>query len=260
MTARRLKLGQLAIDHVTFAEALLAITELVRGRRGGMVFTPNVDHVVMADEHTGFRRAYAAADLSLADGMPVVWASRALGLPLPEKISGSDLVSPLMQLAEAEGFRVYLLGGADGVAQRAALNLQRMHPRLVIAGTASPQIDLREPASQRRGIIDAIHAAAPDLVLVALGAPKQELWIHESAEALRPAVLLGVGASIDFLAGTARRAPSWISAAGLEWLYRLAHEPRRLWRRYLVQDPKFLGIIVGEWRAQRARRGVELSS
>ena len=254
MRPQRARLGHVPIDRVTFAEALEGISALVEARRGGMVFTPNVDHIVMADENPDFRRAYAAADLSLADGMPVVWASRALGAPVPEKISGSDLVSPLMELAEARGFRVYLLGGAEGVASLAALNLQRKHPRLVIAGTASPRVDLREPASRRQGIIDDIRRAAPDLVLVALGAPKQELWIHQAAEALRPAVLLGVGASIDFLAGTARRAPAWISAAGLEWLYRLVQEPRRLWRRYLVQDPKFLSIFVGELRAQRDLR------
>lgn len=260
MKAERARLGHVPIDRVTFAEALETISALVEARQGGTVFTPNVDHIVMADENAGFRRAYAAADLSLADGMPVVWASRALGVPVPEKISGSDLVSPLMELAEAKGFRVYLFGGADGVASLAALNLQRKYPRLVIAGTASPRVDLREPASQRQGIIEEIRRAAPDLVLVALGAPKQELWIHEAAQALRPAVLLGVGASIDFLAGTARRAPAWVSAAGLEWLYRLVQEPRRLWRRYLVQDPKFLGIFVGELRAQRnLRRRSEVS-
>jgi N-acetylglucosaminyldiphosphoundecaprenol N-acetyl-beta-D-mannosaminyltransferase len=248
----RFRLGQLDIDRVTFAGALEAITALVEARRGGTVFTPNVDHVVMAGKHEGFRRAYAAADLSLADGMPVVWASRALGTPLPAKISGSDLVDPLMALAEAKGFRVYLLGGGDGVAEQAARNLRRKHPQLAIAGTASPRIDMRQPASQRQSIVDEIQKTAPDLILVALGAPKQELWIHEVAEALRPAVLLGVGASIDFLAGTARRAPRWISAAGLEWLYRLVHEPRRLWRRYLVQDPAFLGILLGDLRARRA--------
>lgn len=249
---RRIQLGQLAVDRITFAGAVDAITTLVERGRGGMVFTPNVDHVVMAEDDLRFRRAYAAADLSLADGMPVVWASHLLGQPVPEKISGSDLAPSLMNRAEIKGFRVYLLGGAPGVAELAANNLRRRHPRLTIVGTASPRIDLREPEESRQGVLDEIRKAAPDLVLVALGAPKQEIWMHEAADALRPAVLLGVGASIDFLAGTARRSPAWMSAAGLEWLYRLAREPRRLARRYLLRDPKFLGILLGELRARRA--------
>jgi N-acetylglucosaminyldiphosphoundecaprenol N-acetyl-beta-D-mannosaminyltransferase len=236
---------------MTFAGALDAITTMIEERRGGMVFTPNVDHIVMANDDARFRRAYAAVDLSLADGMPVVWACRLLGRPVPAKVSGSDLVPSLMNVAEARGFRVYLLGGAGGVARRAARNLQRMHPRLAIVGAASPRIDLCEPRDCRQDIVDGIRKAAPDLVLVALGAPKQELWMHEALDVLRPAVLFGIGASIDFLAGTARRAPAWMSAAGLEWLYRLAREPRRLWRRYLVRDRRFLGILLRELLARR---------
>ena len=120
-----------------------------------------------------------------------------------------------------------------------------------MVGTASPRIDLDAPDARRREVIDDIRRAAPDLVIVGLGAPKQELWIDASAPLLRPAVLLGVGASIDFLAGAARRAPRWMSAAGLEWAYRLVHEPRRLWRRYLVRDPKFLVIVLGQLLAGR---------
>lgn len=251
---KRLHLGGLPVDRVTFAEALEAITLMVRSRRGGMVFTPNVDHVVLAQEDARFRDAYAAVDLALADGMPIVWASRLLGRPVPEKISGSDLVPPLMKLAEAEGFRVYLFGGAEGVARKAAENLARTHPRLELVGSSSPRIDMSEPAARRQDILEEIRGTAPDLVLAGLGCPKQELWIHEVAEALRPAVVLGVGASIDFLAGTARRAPRWMSASGLEWLYRLAQEPRRLAGRYLVRDPQFIGILLDELRARRALR------
>jgi N-acetylglucosaminyldiphosphoundecaprenol N-acetyl-beta-D-mannosaminyltransferase len=215
------------------------------------VFTPNVDHVVMASTDERLRRAYAAVDLALADGMPVVWASRVFGCPVPEKVSGSDLVPALMKRAEAEGWRVYLLGGADGVARRASRRLRRAHPGLRVVGTAAPRIDLGAPDAQMREVIDDIRGAAPDLVIVGLGAPKQELWIDASAPLLQPAVLLGVGASIDFLAGTRRRAPPWMSAAGLEWAYRLAHEPRRLFRRYLLRDPRFLIIVLRQLLAQR---------
>ena len=249
----RIRLGHVPIDRVTFEEALRLVADMVDRRHGGMVFTPNVDHVVMAGENERFQRAYAAADLSLADGVPVVWASRLLGSPLPEKVSGSDFVPALMQLAEARGYRVYLLGGAPGAAERAARRLSSEHPALRIAGTLAPRVELRERAADRAWIVSEVLRAAPDIVLVGLGAPKQELWIHEVRRALAPAVLLGVGASIDFLAGTARRAPRWMSSAGLEWAYRLAREPRRLWRRYLLRDPRFLGIVAGELVRARHR-------
>src|SRR5450432_4105838 len=170
--------------------ALEAIASLVARQRGGTIFTPNVDHVVLASEDEDFRRAYAAADLSLADGMPVVWASHLLGAPVPEKISGSDLVEPLIELAAKKGWRVYLLGGGEGVAQRAASALLQRYANLKIVGTGSPRIDLAEPASRRSNVLEAIRSCAPDIVLVGFGAPKQELWMYESVEALRPAVLL----------------------------------------------------------------------
>jgi N-acetylglucosaminyldiphosphoundecaprenol N-acetyl-beta-D-mannosaminyltransferase len=250
----RVRLGNIHVDDVTFAQALDAIAAMVADCRGGTVFTPNVDHVVMAAHDDRFRRAYETADLSLADGMPVLWASRMLGTPLPEKISGSDLVLPLMDRAEREGWRVYILGGAPGVGALAAARLVERFPRIQIAGTDAPRIDMDAPASSRAPVLDRLRAAKADVVLVALGAPKQEIFIAEAAPDLRPAVLLGVGAAIDFIAGTAKRAPRWMSSSGLEWLFRLLKEPRRMWRRYLVRDPEFLVIVLRAARASRRAR------
>ena len=126
-------------------------------------------------------------------------------------------------------------------------------PALRIAGVDAPRIAAPDDA-EAAAAADRIRAAHPDLVLVALGCPKQELWIHHHAARLGPAVALGIGASLDFVAGVVRRAPRWVSRLGLEWFYRLVHEPRRLWRRYLVRDPKFLGIV---WRQLRARRRLQ---
>ena len=254
MKAGRFLLGHVPVDRVTFGEALDAIEAMVAHGSGGAVFTPNVDHVVLAERDEALRRAYADADLSLADGMPIVWASHLLGVPVPEKISGSDFVPRLLERAEVSGWRVFLLGGRAGVAEKAAERLRSSRPGLAVVGTAAPLIDMTQPKAARERVIEEVRAAAPDVVLVAFGAPKQELWIHEAARALRPAVLLGVGASIDFLAGTERRAPRWISAVGLEWFYRLVREPRRLWRRYLVRDPRFLGILLGDLSARWRRR------
>jgi len=243
----RCHLGEVPVDRVTFDQALHAIRALVHRGDGGAVYTPNVDHVVLAQEHHGLRRAYADVDLSLADGMPVVWASHLLGTPVPEKVSGSDLTPRLMALAESERWRVYLLGGGDGAADKAVWRLREMHPGLAIAGACSPRVDMTQPPSARADVVTTVRSAAPHIVLVGLGAPKQELFIHEVRRQLSPAVLLGVGASIDFLAGAMPRAPRWVSAGGLEWAYRLAREPRRLWRRYLVRDPRFLGIVARDF-------------
>jgi len=238
----RVWIGEVPIDPLTFDEALDAIERLVASREGGTVFTPNVDHVVMAEHDETFRAAYRDVSLSLVDGMPVLWASRLLGRALPEKVSGSDLVPRLAERAASREWRVYLLGGADGSAPLAARALEARGVR--IAGFSAPRVRVSASPSDHAEIADAIAKTEPDLVLVGLGAPKQELFATAVRERLRPAVLLGVGASIDFLAGAVPRAPAWISESGLEWLYRLGREPRRLWRRYLLRDPQFFAVIL----------------
>ena len=247
----RVRIGGVPIDRLTMAQAIDAVEPLVRAGQGGSVFTPNVDHIVQCQEDARLREAYATVSLSLADGVPVVLASRLLRRPLPEKVSGADLVAPLVRRAAERGWRVVLLGGGPGIAERAAARLTEDHAGLNVVGTLSPHIDLNGPIEGRRELLRAVADMRPDIVLVALGAPKQELWIHESQSALAPAVLLGIGATLDFVAGAVRRAPPWVSRIGLEWLYRLVCEPRRLWRRYLVRDPKFLGVL---WRDLRASR------
>jgi N-acetylglucosaminyldiphosphoundecaprenol N-acetyl-beta-D-mannosaminyltransferase len=245
-----LRFGHLFIDRLTFAQALDAIEELVCAAQGGAVFTPNVDHVVLAEENLRLREAYQAASLSLVDGMPLLWCSRLLGQRLPEKVSGSDLVRPLIERCAQRGWRVFMLGGLPGAAEAAARTLTQDFPDLIIAGTHAPFIDLMRPASEREEVVARIRQAQPHIVLVGLGAPKQELWIHESMAVLSPAVLLGIGASIDFMAGAVPRSPRWMSRCGLEWLYRLLKEPKRMWRRYLVRGPRFLPILWRDWRSR----------
>jgi N-acetylglucosaminyldiphosphoundecaprenol N-acetyl-beta-D-mannosaminyltransferase len=248
----RIRIGEIWIDQLTLAEALDSIELLVDAGRGGAVFTPNTDHLVTAEEDAELREAYAGADLALVDGMPVVWASRLLGTPLPERVSGADLTPLLLERAAGRGLRVYLLGGQPGVAAKAA---ERLRGRgVAIAGTASPFIGLGAQPDEDE-VVAQVRAARPDLVLVALGAPKQERFIHRRARQLAPAVCIGVGATLDFLAGTVRRAPRWMSRAGLEWLFRLIQEPRRLARRYLLNDPRFALIV---WRTLQAPRETRL--
>ena len=241
------------MDALSFAGALDAIDRLLDEGGGGTVFTPNVDHVVISDRDRRLRDAYQGASLAVPDGQWLVWASRLLGTPLPEKISGSDLVVPLARRAAARRRRIYLLGAPPGVAEEAGRRLAAATD-VRIAGCSSPAIALDGSADDRERVLRPIQDARPDIVLVALGAPKQEIWIHRNASALRPSVLFGVGASLDFIAGRVRRAPRWISRAGLEWLFRLVLEPRRLARRYLLNDPKFLAILLRTSREPRESR------
>ncbi len=253
---RRLWLGHVPVDALSFDEAIARICALVEQGRGGTVFTPNVDHVILGQEHQALQEAYAAADLALVDGVPVLWFSRLLGLAAPEKISGSDLVRPLLREAARRGFRVCLYGAGDGVAARAAEILRCENPGLEVVATLNPRIDMSRLPSQRAGLRRELRETQADLVLLALGAPKAETFAQECRAEMPAAVFVCVGAGLDFVVGTVRRAPRWVSTAGFEWLFRLAQEPRRLWRRYLVRGPRalplFLGLLLSPRRARQA--------
>lgn len=238
----RLQLGKLHVDVMSFAEALGAIERLVDAGRGGSVFTPNVDHVVQVETNAALESAYARASLCFADGAPLVWASRALRPSLPERVAGADLVLPLLELAARRGWRVALLGAAPGVAERAA-TVARHRFGTEVALVTAPLVDVDDGAQLTR-IAAELNAARPHLALMALGAPKQELLIDRLQARICPTVSLGIGAGLDFVAGTMRRAPALVRRVGLEWAFRLAQEPRRMWRRYLVQDPAFIVILA----------------
>lgn len=242
----RIRIGALPVDVLTFDEALSRIVALAKSGEGGFVVTPNVDHVVLADEDPRFLAAYEAASLSLVDGFPLLVTARLFRTPLPEKISGSDLCVPLLERAAKENLRVYFLGAGPGVADEAKQKLEARIEGLQIVGTDSPKVDLDGPDSEKslRAITDRIAAAKPDIVLVALGAPKQELLCHRIAKDVRPAVLLGIGATLDFIAGRVKRAPPWMSKVGLEWAFRLGQEPKRLFHRYVIRDSKYPGIVL----------------
>ena len=250
MSSGRVRIGQLELDPVTFDLALERIVELVDAREGGSVFTPNVDHVVKAETNDAFRGAYERADLCLVDGTWLLWASRLLNAPLPEKVSGSDLVGPLCTLAAGRRWRVYLLGGGPGVARDAAARMSGEFG-VDVVGWDSPFVQSDGSMGDSDAILGRLRQAEPDLVLIALGAPKQELWIDRFSGQIAPAVSIGVGGSLDFLTGRVRRAPPWMSRCGLEWMYRLVQEPRRMWRRYLVDDPRFVAIVIRSWRNGR---------
>lgn len=250
-------LGTIHADCVTRDQALDFIAKLVAEGRGGYVVTPNVDHVVMAEEHEGLRAAYAGASLSLLDGTPLWWMSRALGQPVPEKVSGSDLVRPLMARAAAQGWGVYFLGGLPGVGDAARDVLVRELPKLKVVGIDAPPVGFERDPATLGPVLARVRARSAQLVLVALGCPKQELFMAHNRAALAPAVALGIGASLDFISGRVKRAPAWMSRAGLEWAYRLGQDPRRMAARYLVRDPAIVRVFLRMLRMPRASRLVQ---
>jgi N-acetylglucosaminyldiphosphoundecaprenol N-acetyl-beta-D-mannosaminyltransferase len=218
-----------------------------RGAACRYVVTPNVDHAVMFQRRADLRAAYADASLVLADGAPIVWASRLLRRPLPERVAGSDLVPRVF--ASASGpLRVFLLGAAPGVAEEAARRIARQWPNVGVVGTCSPPPGFEHDPQESARILAAVAAAAPHLLVVGLGAPKQELWVHRHHRQLRAKVALCVGATIDFLAGHRRRSPRWMRIAGLEWLHRVLSEPRRLAGRYARDAWVFPQLLWREWR------------
>lgn len=236
------RLGSIRADALSMAQAIDAVEAMLVSGGGGYVVTPNVDHVVLAHKNRAFRAAYANASLSLVDGMPLLWLSRLMGYPLPEKVSGSDLIRPLVRRASAIGSRVYLLGAAPGVAAIAARRLMREIPAARIVGIASPPYGFDTNEEQESATFETMQAADPDLVLIALGAPKQELLMHRWYERGVKQVMVGIGAGLDFIAGAVKRAPRWMSNAGMEWLFRLYRDPRRLAGRYLVRDLRIVQI------------------
>jgi N-acetylglucosaminyldiphosphoundecaprenol N-acetyl-beta-D-mannosaminyltransferase len=237
---------------VTFRDAVDYIIDLVREGHGGYVVTPNVDHIVLAESDEGLRLAYADASLSLADGMPLIWMAKLLRTRIPEKVSGSDIMLPLIERAAHDGLRVYFLGGAPGVAQAASATLLTQLPTLQICGHDAPPLGFEREPEVLQKVIDTAKAAKPHIIFVALGCPKQELFMRMVRRDLAPAVLLGIGASLDFIAGAQIRAPGLVRALAAEWLWRLIRDPRRLAARYGACLAILPGLLL---RALQVRRG-----
>jgi N-acetylglucosaminyldiphosphoundecaprenol N-acetyl-beta-D-mannosaminyltransferase len=254
MRAPRIRLHGLAIDAVTEAEAIAAITQALDAGRGGWVVTPNLDQLRQFAQRPELGEIFAAADLVVADGMPLVWASRLQGTPLPERVAGSDLVWSLTAEAALRGRALFLLGGAPGASEAAHDRLLELYPGARIAGRLSPPLGFEHDAREIERIRAALDAADPDIVYVALGFPKQERLIAYLRNVFPRVWFLGVGFSLSFLAGDAVRAPDWVIRLGLEWAHRLVQEPRRLAKRYLLHGLPFALRLFVSALASRARR------
>jgi N-acetylglucosaminyldiphosphoundecaprenol N-acetyl-beta-D-mannosaminyltransferase len=253
-TPETVKLFGIALHRIRLAEVIAMLLRWIEeGSPCRYVVTPNVDHIVKLQSYPAMQAAYQNASLIVADGWPLVAASRWLGQPLPERVAGSDLVPGLFSAGNSiPNFRLFLLGGAPGVAERAA---ERIHARwrgVRVCGVASPPPGFEVDAEQTGRIVGEINSASPHLLVVGLGAPKQEIWLNENASKLEVPVAIAAGATIDFLAGVQKRAPVWIQRLRLEWMFRLMSDPKRLAGRYALDAIVFPRLVAAEWRRLRA--------
>jgi N-acetylglucosaminyldiphosphoundecaprenol N-acetyl-beta-D-mannosaminyltransferase len=233
-------------DNVTTAEAVAAVEQMVASRQPHYLVTANVDFLVQAQSDVELRRILLDAHLVLCDGTPLVWASRFLGNRLPERVAGSDLAPVLLKLAAEKNYRVFLLGATPDSVEQAAARLKRDHPSLLLAGFYSPPFS-GLLAMDHEEIKRRVREARPDLLFVAFGCPKAEKWMAMHYRDLGVPLVAGVGATIDFLAGRVKRAPHWMRRAGMEWIFRMACEPRRLFRRYMKDLWVFGWRIAAQW-------------
>jgi N-acetylglucosaminyldiphosphoundecaprenol N-acetyl-beta-D-mannosaminyltransferase len=229
------------------------VMKLVEARRPSMFVTANTHYTMLTNKTPALAAVNSRAAFVLADGAPLVWASRLKRTPLPERVAGSDLILDLCELAAARSYRPFLLGGAVGVAEAAARQLVNRFPGLQIAGTACPA-DVEESASDE--LIEQVRASRADLLFVALGQPKGELWLDRHLDRLRVPACVQIGASLDFLAGRVRRAPSWVQRIGMEWAYRMSLEPARLGPRYARNAGFLAKRIMADLLPRRAERPV----
>lgn len=238
---------------VTMDETIARLDRIIARRDAVYWATANLDFTYQASEDVELQRILIEADLVLCDGTPLVWASKALGAPLRERVTGSDLVPRLAAEASGRGWRLFLLGGGDDSLPVALENLRAKHPGLQVDGYSPPFAKLLDMDTER--IAEKIAAFKPDVLLVAFGCPKQEKWIYMHYRKLGVPMSVGVGATVDFLAGKFRRAPRWMQVIGTEWIFRLSQEPRRLFNRYLFDLLFFVRTLRKQRRALAARGG-----
>jgi N-acetylglucosaminyldiphosphoundecaprenol N-acetyl-beta-D-mannosaminyltransferase len=249
----RLLLAGVPVDRMTMRQSLAWIENHLRNRsdRPLLVMGPNAHIVTTAQRSPQFLSALAAADLAVPDGISVVLAGLLLGQPIPERVTGGDLMEQLCIFAARQNLSVFFLGGLPGAAEGAAAALQQRNPGLRVTCCCPPCHFEEDPAALAT-VLDTIRAATPDILCVAIGVPRQEIWMHHHCPSLPIRLAISVGAALDTQAGLRRRAPAWTHSLGLEWAYRLAREPRRLWRRYLIGNTRFV-LLVLSVRRKRAR-------
>ncbi len=238
----RIPILGIGVDAQTFERAIQTLLAWTQEKRGRYVSTCPVYTLMLATENPAVRAALDQADMVAADGMPIVWLQRRRGVRSAERVYGPDILLALCQRSVELGLRHFFLGGETGVASQLADTLRERFPGLQVAGMLSPSI---EQAAPDPALTAQILASDPQVVWVGLGSPKQDLWMAANKAQL-PVLMIGVGAAFDFLTGRQRQAPLWARNKGLEWLFRLLHQPGRLWRRYLIYNPRFVLAVLRE--------------
>lgn len=239
----RIKFLNTYIDNLTMSEAIEKIDTLIMKKDSSYVVTPNLDHIVIIEKDMLFAEIYQNADLIVADGKPLIWISKYLKNPIKEKISGSDLFPQICKLAAEKHYSIFILGAAEGVADKAARNLIKKNSGLSIVGTYSPKFGFEKDNVELDIIKNRIMNAKPDILAVSLGSPKGEKFIYKHLKEYGIPLAISIGATIDFEAGNVKRAPHWMSNYGLEWLFRITQDPKRLVKRYWNDAVKIIPII-----------------
>jgi N-acetylglucosaminyldiphosphoundecaprenol N-acetyl-beta-D-mannosaminyltransferase len=236
------------IDNLSRTELLEKLND-----KGGLVVTPNVHHLVMLRDDPELREAYRKADYRICDSKIVQYASIFLGHPIKEKISGSDLFPAFYEYnKDNQKIKIFLLGAETGIARQAQEKINQKVGRKIIVDTYSPPFGFEQDERECQKILDLIQSSGATVVAVGLGSPKQEKWIIKYRDCLKKiSIFLAIGATIDFEAGNKSRSPKWMSNVGLEWFYRLICEPKRLWRRYLIECLPFMGLVVKQKLTQQ---------
>lgn len=236
------------IDALAMDDVLPRALALIKNGLPAQIITANVDQIVGNRRRPELRAIYRDAAVTLPDGVPLLWGARFLGTPLPGRVNGTDLMERLCSLAAREGFPVFLMGGPEGCAAAAARRLQQRFPSLKVAGSHCPPPGFEKRPAENEEILALLREKKPSLLFVSLGYPKGVTWIARHLASSGIPLAIEVGSSFQYLAGWMKRAPRWMQRRGLEWLWRLVHEPRRLWKRYFIRDlPFFYHLLRQKW-------------
>lgn len=237
------KLLNTYVNNVDMNEAISEIEKMIQSSRKSYVVAINVDVVIKIEEDSYLKEIVDKADMVLVDGKPLIWISKIHKSPIKAKISGSDLVPELCEVAAKKGYSIFILGGKEGIAKKARDKMEEKLPNIKIVGTYSPPFGFEKDEEELKKINSLISEAKPDLLITCFGCPKQEKFIYENIDKYDAKVSICAGATVDFLAGNVKRAPKWMSEHGLEWFYRFLQESKRLFKRYFVDDVKILKLI-----------------
>ena len=232
------------ISSITNDDLLAAFTSNILHKEKKQVCITPVNSVLAAVKSEQVKTIYNNADYVLCDGMPLKWASSFLNTPIKERITGLDLLPNLVELCSKNDFSIFLLGASPGVGDKLKDIILNQYPQAKIVGVYVPPFMTTFTADENNNMISAVNAASPDVLLVSLTAPKQDIWIANNKDALNATLLVGIGGAFEVMAGLAKRAPKWVQKAGLEWLYRFIQEPKRLFRRYFIEAPLFIPLII----------------